>query len=114
MKTRPLINSSKGHPLLGTCRKIRGRSRGVGGFRQCFIFWLFSQTVRFSRSETKGEGDLNGDSVLSSTATARSVDLGEEGKQRPFHRWLSSTKENADVSLYRWLSETGNNGVPCG
>ncbi|KAF3561396.1 hypothetical protein DY000_02011628 [Brassica cretica] len=40
-------------------------------------------------------------------ATALSEGLGDEGKQRPFHRWLSSTKENADFSLYRWLYETG-------
>ncbi|KAF3598106.1 hypothetical protein DY000_02023376 [Brassica cretica] len=60
---------------------------------------------------SSGDGDLKGDSVVSAplvdeTATALSVGVGDEGKQRPFHRWLSS--------LYRWLSETGNNGVACG
>ncbi|KAG2292389.1 hypothetical protein Bca52824_039058 [Brassica carinata] len=60
----------------------------------------------------EGDGDLKGDSIVSAplvdeTATALSVGVGDEGKQRPFHRWLSSTKENTDLSLYRWLSETG-------
>ncbi|KAF2570311.1 hypothetical protein F2Q70_00000264 [Brassica cretica] len=65
------------------------------------------------------DGDLKDDSVVSAplvdeTATTLSESLGDEGKQRPFHRWLSSTRENADLSLYWWLSETGNNGLACG
>ena len=80
-----------------------------------FLSFVSSSLLR----ETKGDGDLKGDSVVSAplvdeTATALSEGLGDEGKQRPFHRWLSSTKENADLSLYQWLSETGNNGVACG
>ncbi|WZZ89904.1 hypothetical protein YC2023_118483 [Brassica napus] len=59
-----------------------------------------------------GDGDLNGDSLLlvalvDETVTVLAVGLGDEGKRRPFYQWLSSTKENADLSLYRWLSETG-------
>ncbi|KAF3604676.1 hypothetical protein F2Q69_00033988 [Brassica cretica] len=60
----------------------------------------------------KGEGDLKGDyfllvALVDETATALAVGLGDEGKWRPFYRWLSSTKENADLSVYQWLSETG-------
>ncbi|KAF3562083.1 hypothetical protein DY000_02017592 [Brassica cretica] len=54
----------------------------------------------------------DGDSLLlvalfDETATVLAVGLGDEGKRRPFYQWLSSTKENAELSLYRWLSETG-------
>ncbi|KAL0790396.1 hypothetical protein Bca101_006642 [Brassica carinata] len=70
------------------------------------------QLEKFWKSNFLGDGDLKGDSIVSAplvdeTATALSVGVGDEGKQRPFHRWLSSTKENTDLSLYRWLSETG-------
>ncbi|KAH0856085.1 hypothetical protein HID58_084346 [Brassica napus] len=88
-----------------------GRLSGVGVSRKEFHF-CFSFFASSLLRETKGDGDLKGDSVVSAplvdeTATALSEGLGDEGKQRPFHRWLSSTKENADLSLYQWLSETG-------
>ena len=89
------------------------------GFEKRVSFLFLSFFASSLLRETKGDGDLKGDSVVSAplvdeTATALSEGLGDEGKQRPFHRWLSSTKENADLSLYQWLSETGNNGVACG
>ncbi|KAF2536986.1 hypothetical protein F2Q68_00021946 [Brassica cretica] len=105
-KRRPLISTSKTRLLWGTCRSITGGTRGVG-VSSVFLFFPF---FSFGSYYLLAKGD--GDSLLlvalfDETATVLAVGLGDEGKRRPFYQWLSSTKENAELSLYRWLSETG-------
>ena len=48
------------------------------------------------------------------TARVLLVELGDEGKPRPFYRWLFSTLGNGDISLYQWLSDTFYTGYCCG